>query len=326
MSDLHSHTNPNLPDDDRDLLLARLLDGKRDQISDTEDLALLTIVDKYAAQIHKKQIVYHVDSHDLWERIDQQIESTPEIETSETKSFSATIFAFRKYAAVAALLLVSILLLYVAQQFRGDTTMELLSSASNANQEHVLADGSKILLRNNSYLYRNNVSGAYVVEGEAFFSVQKNQPSPFVVELNGASVQVLGTEFVIRNHKSVQSVFVQSGKVRFTVNQASVDLVKDEFAQKSGDEISTDSNRAKQATDWMNSALILEKTPLSELLAEIELHYGVQLSAKPHLLQETVSGEFELATLPKVLETLEIILNVRFQKTSATEYLLVELE
>ena len=326
MSDLHPYTDPTLPDDDRDLQLARSLDGKRDQITDPEDQALLNIIDKYSAQMHKKQLVYHVDSHDLWEKIDEAIESEPEVEDSEQTPVSATIFSFRKYAAVAAMLLFSILLLYVAQQYRVESTLELLASASNSTQEHTLADGSRIVLRNNSMLYKNNADGTYVVEGEAFFSVAKNQPSPFIVELKGAAVEVLGTEFIVRNYKGEQSVFVESGKVRFTVADASVDLVKNEFAQKSEQGIDTDSNRGNQAKDWMQHSLILEKTLVKDLFAEIELHYGVELSAEPTLLKETVSGEFDLGTLPDVFKTLEIILNGRFQKISETKFRLVEIE
>lgn len=88
----------------------------------------------------------------------------------------------------------------------------------------VLPDGSEVWLNSKSKLSFTNDFGAQErrvkLEGEAFFWVKKSTQLPFVVEMGGQSVEVLGTNFNIKayNEEKYKTVSLVEGAVRFCDN------------------------------------------------------------------------------------------------------------
>lgn len=91
-----------------------------------------------------------------------------------------------------------------------------------------LPDNSTIILKPNAQLrYANVFAGnkrEVYLNGEAFFEVSKNKAKPFFVYLNGLTVRVVGTSFVIKANKTDKQfkIIVSTGKVEvFTANPKS---------------------------------------------------------------------------------------------------------
>lgn len=97
--------------------------------------------------------------------------------------------------------------------------------AEQAGRVHVLLpDGSEVWVhRQGSITYPEDfvANRTVTLEGEAYFSVAKQDGQPFIVKGESISVRVLGTEFLVRSGRCEprSQVEVTSGAVEVTVNE-----------------------------------------------------------------------------------------------------------
>ena len=87
--------------------------------------------------------------------------------------------------------------------------------------DFTLEDGTVITLNKNSRLSYSNKYGKdkrdVKLEGEAYFEVSKDPDKPFLVEMNGASIVVLGTHFNVKadaDSDDITATLVE-GSIRF---------------------------------------------------------------------------------------------------------------
>lgn len=85
-----------------------------------------------------------------------------------------------------------------------------------------LSDGTKVWINSESKLRYPIVFGKkerkVVLDGEAYFEVTKNKQCPFIVDMNGSSIEVLGTSFNARSYNDENRIFTTlvEGKVKFS--------------------------------------------------------------------------------------------------------------
>jgi ferric-dicitrate binding protein FerR (iron transport regulator) len=95
-----------------------------------------------------------------------------------------------------------------------------------------LSDGSIITLNKNTVLsYPTAFKGktrTVKLKGEAFFAVAHDTTKPFIVEVDGVSIKVVGTAFNVKNYDSSILVIVESGIVQVSNSKQSVLLHKGE--------------------------------------------------------------------------------------------------
>lgn len=192
-----------------------------------------------------------------------------------------------------------------------------------------LPDGSRVTLNAHSSLtYPETFDGekrSVSLKGEAFFDIERDTTQPFIISAGHASIQVLGTSFLVRDDKdSGVSVLVKTGKVKLysTKNQnAAVVLVKDE----QGFLADTGERPVKQTIENINylsqydKVLRFENTPLNLVLKDLEKQYGVVFNVQ----QSTIDGckitaKFEESTLDDILETLKIYFTWNIQQNGDT--------
>src|SRR5690606_26989293 len=92
-----------------------------------------------------------------------------------------------------------------------------------------LADGSKVWVNANSKLrfpsrFIGDSRHVYLIEGEAYFEVEKNENQPFIVETAKANIKVLGTRFNVRNYQDDFTTTLAEGKVQVYNDDNSLDL------------------------------------------------------------------------------------------------------
>lgn len=102
-------------------------------------------------------------------------------------------------------------------------------------KEFVLPDNSVITLnKNSSVIYNSNFGMGnrdIIIEGEAYFNVQKNKELPFRVFAENSTVEVLGTQFNVNQKDDYIKVSVVNGHVAFyetEKKQNRIDLMKSE--------------------------------------------------------------------------------------------------
>lgn len=194
---------------------------------------------------------------------------------------SSSINIYYKVAAVFLGLLISTAALHFL------TSSETYSTGYGEIEYVTLPDGSNLVLNANSSVhFKNNWEAEGIreiwLQGEAFFKVShKENHQKFVVRTDRLDVEVLGTEFNVKNRRNTTRVILNSGKVKLTV----AGLTDDGMSMKPGEsgEVSAYDNKLikktvnpEQFSSWTKNRLVFKGTPLIEIAQTLEDNYGWQ--------------------------------------------------
>lgn len=313
-----------LPDNDRDLLLAKqigeALESRHDLVS-LQDPLLDELFDFKKAELEE---ISAIDwSPELWENIERHTKSS---EKARVLPFYKNN-NFIKFAVAAAVLIAAFTGLFLYNQSRPVVVGKSLASIN----EIVLQDGSVVTLRPYSTLLAltSDPEGRqYRIIGEGFFDVEYDPEHPFSVEAGAAKVTVLGTRFNLSSWGDAPVVYLEEGSVRFEdKTRQNVILQPGEAATLTdGALIKRDASTAQSYTDWMNNFLMLDNTSISKAIDELEQHYNVTINIeaipKP---DELLGGTIILGDADSTLSDLGIILGGTFRKTGEQNYRFIPL-
>lgn len=169
------------------------------------------------------------------------------------------------------------------------------------------------------------------LRGEAFFAVKHytgRQQRPFIVHTGAGDVQVLGTQFNVDTRGTKTEVVLKKGKVRIqtatdtTASQDGVYIMKPgeiaRFVDHSS-RIDVDKVNVNTYTAWMKDILHFDRTPLPEVLRQVEHTYDVRFEVRERdLLNKTISGSIENNNLETLLAALSKTLHAQVQRTDRT--------
>lgn len=150
-----------------------------------------------------------------WQKVSSRMGFLPKTKRIPFKSF---------FIRIAAIIVLALGLAYFFSQLIHNVPQNPSSdyytvSSENQSKEVVLPDNSLIVLNKNSRLVYNNNFGSLnrdiILEGEAFFNVERNESLPFRVFTDNSTVEVLGTSFNIKQKDNKIKVSVLTGEVAF---------------------------------------------------------------------------------------------------------------
>jgi ferric-dicitrate binding protein FerR (iron transport regulator) len=149
----------------------------------------------------------------------------------------------------------------------------------------LLSDGTRVWLNTASQL-KYPVSfgtGQRVVEltGEGYFEVAKNAAQPFIVKVNNAAIQVLGTHFNVSAYPDEQATAttVLEGAVRVSTGSQQVVLKPGQMA-----EVKEAGIRLEQGVDvdkitaWQKGFFYFNNDKLSDIMRTLERWYDVKVT------------------------------------------------
>jgi transmembrane sensor len=336
-------THEQLPDDDFDRL-ARHLAGESSPSERVEteqwiaaDPARRAATEELAEAWRVAGGAHRVDVEMGWQRLSGRLASTPE---------SAKLLQFRQRRswwrdnarlvplAAAALLVAGAAILWPvtrrsAHRSAADTGEMLTFNTATGQRRNVdLSDGTHVSLGVASEL---RVLAGYgkgarevALTGEATFTVTHDRARPFRVHAGRAVIEDLGTEFAIRSYGSdaVVRVAVVSGSVSVrrgssqtvgaTLARADVAVVADtgEVSVARGQDVGP-------YLAFARGRLVFDRTPLTEVAAELQRWYGVDVrlrDASLGALHYTNTGGFENESLDEVLRVIAASLNLRYEQ------------
>ncbi len=163
-----------------------------------------------------------------------------------------------------------------------------ISTSAGQTREVELPDGTVVKLNANSSLaYAENFGRGkrrdVILDGEAFFDVAKDAKHPFVVNVRGMQVKVLGTVFNINgyNNDKIKTTLL-SGKVEVNNNngelistlQPGTELV---YNNNSKALISLNSVDATESTSWSKGYIKCRNMTLLELKPILENAYNAEV-------------------------------------------------
>ena len=131
------------------------------------------------------------------------------------------------------------------------------------------------------------------LEGEAYFDVQRNESRPFVVNVDGFRVRVLGTEFNIDAYSDADQIYTTlvQGKVELTysgsVEQKYLHPGEMGVFHRTDNRVLIHRNvNLQQAISWKDGKLIYDNIPFGDLAKELERWYGVDFKIDSSLLNK----------------------------------------
>ena len=203
-----------------------------------------------------------------------------------------------KYAAIAAIPIMLLGAGYFwltrdgAHPESGVMVSELSIEAADVQESAILPDGSKVWLKPGSVLsYPEQFKDKRVVrlEGEAYFKVEKQEDTSFIVETRMVSVTVLGTEFSIRanSFEDETEVVLNTGALKVETEGSSLLLnQRERVVYRHGD-----NTMVKEELDRGESADVrafsFEKAPLEDVFAALAERYNINIKYAP----SSVAGE-----------------------------------
>jgi len=234
-----------------------------------------------------------------------------------------------KFHKVAATLLFAFCAWAVIQVYINDSPEELPAppvqwnvreNSAGFRSSLKLNDGSIITLNSNSKLtfpeQFSDTLRLVKLEGEAFFDIKENG-SPFIVELGGTNVEVLGTTFNVRYPMNGElSVALVSGKVKVKDESGNQVILKPSEMLKihQNGELSLTSFDPMEVVGWKDKLLVFRKSGKQEIIQKISSWYGVTVTCECQKQESwAYTGEYQDESLPNVLEGIKRALDIDYE-------------
>ena len=202
---------------------------------------------------------------------------------------------------------------------------DAISIATTTNtQSNVLPDGTQVFLNKNSKISYEYSSISKIkkvkLEGEAFFNVSHEQKGQLVLELDGVTIEDIGTAFNVKANPndSIIEVFVESGEVAFySKNNPGIHLIAGETGLYShitkAFEKEIDINENIMA--YKNGVFVFEEARMSTVIASINEVYAVKLKLENEALGNCrITVKFNNESIDMIAEVLAQTLNLTLEK------------
>lgn len=229
-------------------------------------------------------------------------------------------------ASVAVLIAVGATLFFNSNKGYELGDNAIVMTADTDRECGVLEDGTIVRLAQGTTM-RYDLSSkkrVVVLDGQASFSVKRDEQRPFVVHLNGrdSKVEVLGTSFVVENLKDRDrfGVKVKSGKVRIATPFGTADLSYGEKVVVDQELFEKKVCSTSAMSDWDANRLELKEATLKDVVSELmDLYPEIKkVEEKPTGLIDQksdilVTSKFDNETLETVLKELSLHFGIKME-------------
>ncbi|WP_297905759.1 FecR family protein [uncultured Parabacteroides sp.] len=223
---------------------------------------------------------------------------------------------------------------------------QLLTLRSGKSQKHTihvpagqrvettLADGTHVWLNSRSTLkfpeqFSTN-SRNVELDGEAYFSVQHNEKSPFIVQTPKYAIQVLGTEFNVKAYHD--SPLFETALIKGSVEISSPELSQnvrlkpDEIAIANNGRLETSHIQNYNYFKWKEGLFCFENESIQSLIDKLQLYYDVRIDVQcPALLQYRYSGKFRIKDgIDHVLKVLQLKHKFTYTKNEEKNLIIIK--
>tara|TARA_Y100001972_G_scaffold126274_1_gene179613 strand:- start:87 stop:1145 length:1059 start_codon:yes stop_codon:yes gene_type:complete len=201
----------------------------------------------------------------------------------------------------------------VIAQNQGQSEQVVKTNPKGIKSVITLSDGSRVTLNSESTIsYPRRFHGdkrVVLLEGEAFFEVEKDREHPFVVISGNTSTTALGTSFNIRHYPDEIESYISlaTGKVKVEGkaggrNEGEI-LLPGEQIVASKDMITFKKKNYdyKEVFLWKEKVIYWNHASWQEISNTLERWYGVSVEVKGLKKEISYSGQFDDQSLENVL-------------------------
>jgi len=319
-----------------DLIISRILSGS----GTSEDILLLTDW-LNADKKHKEEFL---KIKDYWEaEVSFNYSVTPAISIEKLQKKINKQEKKRKHrqqiwfilAPIAAVIIFAVI--FSSRLFQKDSTVDKQNFYTYITGNNIsdinLADGSKIRLNRNSRITYTGDYGqtnrAVKLEGEAYFDIKKDPKNPFTVEMEDASIRVLGTIFNLNadiGNNLITATLIE-GSIRFESPVQQVTLIPNQqlVYNSLSREVGIRSIDVEEVTAWKDGLIKYKSIVFTSLMIELEKRYNTKIIIQNKKWVDptvTVSGSFsEEQTLEQILQVITRSLPIKWSKKENVYYI-----
>ena len=192
----------------------------------------------------------------------------------------------------------------------------------------VLADGSRVELNTDTRIrafFEEGTRQVQLVRGEAYFDVRPDAQRPFIVDVDGQRIVVLGTRFAVRRDPHSMRVVVTHGKVRIDPLSAQTDgkptppviATRGDaviVAQRSALVTSLPDARLDSELAWRSGFVMFDDVPLSQVAAEFNRYNHRKLVIDDNATAIRISGSFESSNLDAFIRLLQQVHDLKIDE------------
>ncbi len=254
--------------------------------------------------------ITQVETDEEWSRLQRAIHNS---------SKQSSSFPFLRIAASIVLLVGVGLVVYFSTRDNRTTIV------AQQIQTEVLKDGSSVTLNTASELKYSPSFGdetrEVILEGEAFFEVERDKEKPFIIHTPSLDIKVLGTSFNVQAlaSKPTAEVVVVTGTVEISYDGKSIQLEVGEkgiLNKRSGQLFKTFNNDVNFMS-WRTKKFTFNDVPLENVIELLNNAYQSNLYIGGTTIQKCpVTVSFENQSLASILEVLKVTLDLTIQDTA----------
>lgn len=198
-------------------------------------------------------------------------------------------------------------------------------------------DGTRVYINSDSKLkypkkFALNTREVFL-EGEAYFVVAKNKNRPFIVNLNGPAIQVVGTSFNVQDYPENKDIVVclDEGSINLTLP------TEKKYPVRPGERLiyNKESNECtisrmedmRRLSMWKQNVIVFKDTPLPEVIKVLNRWYDVDFKIEDErALTYVYTLTSDNTLLEKVLMDLEKIAPVKFDYNEDKKEVIVKMK
>lgn len=254
----------------------------------------------------------------VYARIDAQINEPP--------VFSLTKRPYLAAAMISLLLLSAYLLWIYTPLFNESKQLQLVQTEIGGQQQLSLPDGTVVYLNTESSLqfppsFHGN-ERRVILNGEAFFDVERDTLKPFIIELPEGKIRVLGTSFNVKAYAegSKMETTVSTGRVAFLYpgehEQAMLIQPNEKLSYSNTDKsILKEITEVEQSLAWMENKIVFQASTLQEIAEELEHYFDINVEFENEKLQAcSMTGTFSTDSYREILNTLTMTNAFKFRE------------
>lgn len=172
-----------------------------------------------------------------------------------------------------------------------------------------LSDNSMVELREGSRLevvaFTEEVRNV-ILEGEAYFDIEEDPERPFIISTSNAKIEVLGTEFLVKDFNNTVYVAVKEGSVRFSNNAADESMVLTAgMKAKSGIDGEIRKVQYQNLMGWKDGVIQYSDQEFAKVIEELCLVFNVSIVVEnKQLLNCRISAILTAENLSETLNQL----------------------
>ena len=261
------------------------------------------------------------DSNRIYQNIEQEA-----FQDSYDKVGERLLF---KYVSVAATIL---LLLAAGAYWWSQPEWIEVKTAFQETKQVTLPDGTDVTLNASSVIrYAVDLDQQDIrevwIQGEVFFDVKSLNKAesikkiPFIVNTEVLQIQVLGTQFNVKDRNGKAEVVLKEGKIRLSHQQ---NTALEKLDMEPGQKVLADSLTGLQLSEvdepelyfsWQRNALYFDNESLGDIAVELQNHYGIDIQFTDKTIRDLkFTGSVPADQLEVLMVSLEKSFNLNIER------------